>query len=44
MVAENSPVLRRRRVKFVDLARETRQALALRDAAAGAQQGGLYAG
>ncbi len=44
MVAENSPVLRRRRVKFVDLARETRQALALRDAATGARQGGLYAG
>jgi GT2 family glycosyltransferase len=31
MVERTSPVLHRRRVKFVDLARETRQAMALRD-------------
>jgi glycosyltransferase involved in cell wall biosynthesis len=31
MVERMSPVLHRRRVKFVDLARETRQAMALRD-------------
>jgi glycosyltransferase involved in cell wall biosynthesis len=35
MVERISPVLHRRRVKFVDLARETRQAIALRDLVAG---------
>jgi len=34
IVQRLSPVLRRRRVKFADLARETRQAMAIRDSAA----------
>jgi glycosyltransferase involved in cell wall biosynthesis len=51
MVQQQSPVLQRRRVKFVNLARETRQAMELRDqaalecAASGVQDGGnLHAG